>query len=82
MSAASPQLAAHYDQAGMVQPAVDAYRLAGSRAVAVSALEEAIALFRRGGLPTARRKCQQCAQRKNPKSDSQRSVHGLLSAGA
>ena len=26
--AASPQLAAHYDQAGMVEPAIDAYRVA------------------------------------------------------
>src|SRR5262249_33965961 len=45
--AASPQLAAHYDQAGMIQPAIDAYRVAGGRAVAVSALEEAITMFRR-----------------------------------
>ena len=30
-------LAIHYDQAGMVEPAVDAYRVAGARAVAVSA---------------------------------------------
>jgi DNA-binding SARP family transcriptional activator/DNA polymerase III delta prime subunit len=45
--AASPQLAAHYDQAGMVEPAIDAYRVAGGRAVAVSALEEAVTMFRR-----------------------------------
>jgi predicted ATPase len=45
--AASPQLAAHYDQAGMVEPAIAAYRTAGARAVAVSALEEAVNLFRR-----------------------------------
>jgi predicted ATPase len=45
--AASPQLAAHYDQAGMIRPAIDAYRVAGGRAVAVSALEEALAMFRR-----------------------------------
>ncbi|SFP44453.1 transcriptional activator domain-containing protein [Mesorhizobium sp. NFR06] len=45
--AASPQLAAHYDQAGMVGPAIDAYRLAGARAVAVSALDEAVSMFRR-----------------------------------
>jgi tetratricopeptide (TPR) repeat protein len=45
--AASPQLAAHYDQAGMIQPAIDAYRVAGGRAVAVSALEEAVTMFRR-----------------------------------
>lgn len=47
VDAASPQLAAHYDQAGMVEPAIDAYRVAGARAVAVSALEEAITMFRR-----------------------------------
>jgi len=45
--AASPQLAAHYDQAGMIQAAIDAYRVAGARAVAVSALEEAVTMFRR-----------------------------------
>jgi tetratricopeptide (TPR) repeat protein len=44
---ASPQLAAHYDQAGMVKPAIDAYRVAGARAVAVSALDEAVTMFRR-----------------------------------
>ena len=43
--AASPQLAAHYDQAGMIQPAIDAYRVAGGRAVAVSALDEAVTMF-------------------------------------
>jgi DNA-binding SARP family transcriptional activator len=47
IDAASPQLAAHYDQAGMVEPAIDAYRVAGRRAVAVSALEEAVTMFRR-----------------------------------
>ncbi len=47
LASASPQLAAHYDQAGMVQPAIDAYRVAGSRAVAVSALDEAVTIFRR-----------------------------------
>jgi tetratricopeptide (TPR) repeat protein len=47
LDAASPQLAAHYDQAGMVEPAIDAYRVAGARAVAVSALEEAVTMFRR-----------------------------------
>ncbi|SDH11302.1 Predicted ATPase [Pseudomonas benzenivorans] len=47
LDAASPQLAAHYDQAGMLEPAIDAYRVAGRRAVAVSALEEAVSLFRR-----------------------------------
>jgi DNA-binding SARP family transcriptional activator len=47
LDAASPQLAAHYDQAGMVEPAIDAYRVAGARAVAVSSLEEAVTLFRR-----------------------------------
>jgi DNA-binding SARP family transcriptional activator len=47
IDAASPQLAAHYDQAGMVEPAIDAYRVAGARAVAVSALDEAITMFGR-----------------------------------
>ncbi|HEX2403149.1 MAG TPA: transcriptional regulator, partial [Acidimicrobiia bacterium] len=47
IDAASPQLAAHYDQAGLVEPAIDAYRVAGGRAVAVSALEEAVTMFRR-----------------------------------
>lgn len=47
IDAASPQLAAHYDQAGMAEPAIDAYRVAGDRAVAVSALEEAVTLFQR-----------------------------------
>ena len=47
IDAASPQLAAHYDQAGMVEPAIDAYRMAGGRAVAVSALEEAVTMFQR-----------------------------------
>ncbi|HEY5623134.1 MAG TPA: AAA family ATPase [Gammaproteobacteria bacterium] len=46
-AAASPQVAAHYDQAGMVEPAIRAYREAGARAVAVSALDEAITMFRR-----------------------------------
>ncbi|MEW6474904.1 MAG: AAA family ATPase [Actinomycetota bacterium] len=45
--AASPQLAAHYDQAGLLEPAIDAYRVAGARAVGVSALDEAVTLFRR-----------------------------------
>jgi tetratricopeptide (TPR) repeat protein len=47
IDAASPQLAAHYDQAGMVEPAIDAYRVAGARAVAVSAPQEAVTMFRR-----------------------------------
>ena len=47
IDAASPQLAAHYHQAGMVEPAIDAYRAAGRRAVAVSALEEGVIMFRR-----------------------------------
>ena len=47
IDAAAPQLAAHYDQAGMVEPAIDAYRMAGARAVAVSALDEAVTMFRR-----------------------------------
>lgn len=45
--AAAPRLAAHYDQAGMVGPAIEAYRVAGARAVAVSALDEAVTMFRR-----------------------------------
>lgn len=47
IDAASPQLAAHYDQAGMVEQAIDAYRVAGARAVAVSAPQEAVTMFRR-----------------------------------
>lgn len=47
VDAASPHLAAHYDQAGMVESAIEAYRVAGGRAVAVSALEEAVKMFRR-----------------------------------
>ena len=47
MEAAGPQLAAHYDQAGMVEPAIDAYQSAGARAVALSALDEAVTMFRR-----------------------------------
>jgi DNA-binding SARP family transcriptional activator len=47
VGAASPQLAAHFHQAGMVEPAIDAYRVAGARAVAVSALNEAVTMFRR-----------------------------------
>ena len=47
IDAAGPQLAAHYDHAGMVEPAIDAYRMAGARAVAVAALDEAVTMFRR-----------------------------------
>jgi DNA-binding SARP family transcriptional activator len=47
LDAASPQLAAHYDQAGMADAAIDAYRVAGARAVAVSALDEAVTMLRR-----------------------------------
>ncbi len=47
IDAASSQLAAHYDQAGMVEEAIDAYRVAGARAVAVSALDEAVTMFGR-----------------------------------
>jgi hypothetical protein len=47
IDAAAPQLAAHYHQAGMIEPAIDAYRTAGTRAVAVSALDEAVTMFRR-----------------------------------
>jgi DNA-binding SARP family transcriptional activator/tetratricopeptide (TPR) repeat protein len=59
--AASPQLAAHFDQAGMVEPAIDAYRVAGAQAVAVSALDEAVTMFRRAlallpELPTSARR--------------------------
>jgi DNA-binding SARP family transcriptional activator len=45
--AAAPQLAAHYDRAGMIEPAIDAYRMAGARAVVVSALDEAVTMFQR-----------------------------------
>ncbi len=47
IEAAGPQLAAHYDQAGMVEQAIEAYRTAGARAVAVSALHEAVTMLRR-----------------------------------
>ena len=47
IDAASPQLAAHYDQAGMAEPAIVAYRVAGARAATVSALEEAVTMFQR-----------------------------------
>jgi DNA-binding SARP family transcriptional activator len=47
LEAASPQLAAHYDQAGMVEAAIDTYRVAGARAVSVSALDEAVTMLRR-----------------------------------
>lgn len=47
LDAASSQLAAHYDQAGMLEPAIAAYRVAGGRAVAVSAHEEALTMFQR-----------------------------------
>ncbi|GAB2585867.1 AAA family ATPase [Ramlibacter solisilvae] len=43
----SPRLAAHYDQAGMIDAAIAAYRVAGGRAVAVSALDEAVTMFQR-----------------------------------
>jgi predicted ATPase/DNA-binding SARP family transcriptional activator len=45
--AAAPQLAAHYDYAGMANEAVEAYRVAGERAVSVSALDEAVTMLRR-----------------------------------
>ena len=45
--AISPRLAAHFDRAGMVDAAIEAYRIAGARAVTVSALDEAVSLFRR-----------------------------------
>ena len=47
IDAASPQLAAHYDQAGMIDAAIAAYRVAGNRAVAVSGLDEAVTMFQR-----------------------------------
>lgn len=47
IDAASARLAAHYDQAGMVEPAIAAYRKAGARAVAVSALDEAVSMLAR-----------------------------------
>jgi DNA-binding SARP family transcriptional activator len=47
VDAAAARLAAHYDQAGMIENAIDAYRVAGEQAVAVSALDEAVTLFRR-----------------------------------
>lgn len=47
LDAAAARLAAHYDQAGMVEPAITAYRAAGARAAGVSALEEAVMMFRR-----------------------------------
>ena len=45
----------------MVEPAIDAYRVAGARAVAVSALDEAVSMFRRAlsllaELPPSRRR--------------------------
>lgn len=43
--AISSQLAVHYDRAGMIKPAIDAYRKAGAAAVAVSAFEEAVDHF-------------------------------------
>lgn len=43
----SAQLAAHYDQAGMTEQAIAAYRIAGARAVAMSGLDEAVALLSR-----------------------------------
>ncbi|TCD14602.1 transcriptional regulator [Oricola cellulosilytica] len=46
-TAVSAQLAAHYDQAGMVEQAIAAYRTAGARAVAMSGLDEAVAMYRR-----------------------------------
>ena len=46
-AAVSAQLAAHYDQAGMIEPAIDAYRVAGAQAAALSALEESVSMFRR-----------------------------------
>jgi DNA-binding SARP family transcriptional activator/DNA polymerase III delta prime subunit len=47
LDVAASQLAAHYDQAGMADKAVETYRVAGERAVSVSALDEAATMFRR-----------------------------------
>jgi DNA-binding SARP family transcriptional activator len=47
IEAVSAQLAAHYDRAGMVEPAIEAYRVAGARAAAASALDEAVTHFQR-----------------------------------
>lgn len=46
-AAISAQLAAHYDQAGMAEQAIEAYRTAGARAVAMSGLDEAVTMFHR-----------------------------------
>lgn len=46
IAAINPQLAAHYHRAGMIEPAIDAYRSAGAQAAAVSAFEEAVDHFR------------------------------------
>lgn len=46
-AAVSAQLAAHYEMAGLVEQAIDAYRTAGARAVAVSGLEEAVSMYRK-----------------------------------
>ena len=46
-AAVSAQLAAHYDQAGMAEQAIAAYRTAGARAVAMSGLDEAVMMLRR-----------------------------------
>jgi len=45
--AISARLAAHYEHAGMVKQAIEAYHDAGTQAVAVSALDEAVNLFGR-----------------------------------
>lgn len=60
-AAISPQLAAHYDQAGMIEPAIEAYRTAGAGAVSVSAFEAAVAHYGRSlallaELPASRRR--------------------------
>jgi DNA-binding SARP family transcriptional activator len=44
---AAARLAAHYDEAGMTEAAVDAYHRAGRWATSVSALDEAVSMFRR-----------------------------------
>lgn len=47
LHAVNAELAVHYDQAGMIEPAIGAYRVAASRAVAMSALDGAIDMFQR-----------------------------------
>ena len=41
------QLAAHYDQAGLAEQAIEAYRTAGAQAAAMSGFDEAVSMYRR-----------------------------------